>query len=473
MRRLRALAVASLAIATTLTGSTQVTADTRDKITINVWLNDYPIPGYLAARVKAAEDFNRLYPRYHVNVVPYDYTKLPADLSKAAKEGKHPTIANYYSNAVQVALDTVDRRGKPLFKSVEKAIGKRDHVLGQQNVLPDLVPAYRSYYTRRGDLTSMPTTAMTSLLFANTTVLAAAGITEVPRTWAALEAACDAIAKLPDGPPHCATWANHNWFPQQAVLQQDAPLANHGNGRFGRATRVDLDSAALRSYVSWLDGLHDKGHFLYTTNADQTWEGVFQAFGSQQVAFALSSANTAGLFASMGQQGGFQTAAGRMPYNDAVPLSGNLVTGDSLWLADGLDKATEDGALAFMLFLNNPDNAVAWHKSNHYLPMTRTAVRRLEAEGWFTANPADRIAIDQVNANTGTPAALGPVLGDFHGVQTALTSAVHDVLVGGADPATRLRQADHEAQRHLSTYNAWCASGGQRHANCFRIYPLG
>ena len=67
----------------------------------------------------------------------------------------------------------------------------------------------------------------------------------------------------------------------------------------------------------------------------------------------------------------------------------------------------------------------------------------------------------------------GAVLGDFHGIQDALTAAMHDVLTAGADPAARFAVADAEADRLLAVYNAACSGVDKSAEQCLRVGPWG
>lgn len=472
MRTFRALIASSLSAAVALslvpTSGSAAEAAHRGKIVIDVWLSDYPFPGYLDQRKRLAEDFNQVYPRYHVNVEAHDYTALPGDVDRAVREGNPPEIANYYYNASQIARDMKDRDGRPLFTSVERAIGGRSQILGQRVVLRDLHPQVRRYHTYQGDLMSFPVTSMTSLLYANTTVLAKAGVARMPQTWAEVEAACAKIAKLPEAPPKCVTWPNHNWFFQQAIAQQDGLLVNRDNGRSGRATKVNLDSRQMMNYVTWWQRMHQAGHYLYTGTTED-WGGNFESFVSQQVAFVFDAANQGDTFAQFGAEAGFGVAAAPLPRPGRGPGVGNVNSGDALWLRAGLDRETRDGALAFMQFLNSPRNSAEWHQSTSYLPMTNQSVRLLEQEGWFREHPAAKVALDRIRTAKGTPAGLGAVVGAFDGIQNELVLAMDDVLLRNADPVARFRLADARAQQLLDTYNAQCVGAGPRSPDCYQV----
>ncbi|MCW2877885.1 MAG: ugpB [Sphaerisporangium sp.] len=449
-----------------------------DTVVIDVWLNDYPVvPLFLRETKELAGRFSRAHPRYQVNVEGRDHLILPREVALAAQRGEAPAIVQSFYTSTQLARDMLAKDGTPLFTSIEKAIGGREEILGEPVLLDDIVQAARDYYTIDGEFTAMPPLTSTTLLYANTTLLDAAGVTEIPRTWDEIESACKAVARLKDGPSHGITWPNHGWIFQQSVAQQGGLLADHDNGRSGRAVAIDLASGPMTGFVQWWHRLHQDGHYLYTgvrSAGDETyaaWEANYRAFAEQRVAFVLSTSVEAERMVQAGHDGGFAVQVSTMPRNGEVPYAGNLIGGDSLWLAGGLDETTRDGALAFLQFMINPSNAAERHKTSGFIPITGAAIALLESEGWFEDNPHHRVAVDQLALGDGSPAARGALLGDFVGIQDVMTQAMHDVLVSGADPAARLVQATAEAQELLDDYNAHCLGKGPgpRGPNRFRV----
>ncbi|GIH66861.1 extracellular solute-binding protein [Microbispora siamensis] len=432
-----------------------------DTIVIDAWFSHYPFPAFLETVRKRAEEFERAHPEYRIDITTCWWQKLPEEVAEAAAQGRPPTIASYYTGATQHARDTRARDGRPLYTSVEKAIGGRTEILGEPVVLDDLVDAVRGYYTLEGDLSSMPLTLSTMLLYTNMTVLRAAGIAEPPRTWDEVDAACQAIAKLDGGPSHGMAWVIDGKFVQHALAQQGAIFAGHRNGRSGRATTVDLATPEMLAYVDWWNRLYQRGHFLYT-GAMQDWEGTFKAFTDQRIAFRLSSSFDAKYMVEGARREGFDIAVSPVPHNGRVPYAGNWIGGDSLWLADGLDEAVRDGALAFMLYLNNPRNAAEWHKVYGSAPVTKPALALLDEEGWFADQPYFRVASEQLEMMDGEPTQA--VIGGYAHIQRLVMRAVEDVLVRGADPEARLKEATADAQALLDGYHAHCREGGPRGA---------
>ena len=442
-------------------------------VVVDVWVADLTFPGYMDRLHRLGAEFERAHPGYRIEIQGNDFRKLPMRLAEAAAAGRVPAIAEYYFYQTPVALDSRAPGGGPRYTSVQQAIGGRTEILGEPVVVDDILPVVRDYYTIDGDLVAMPTVVTTMLLYANADLLDAAGVTTLPATWGQVEAACRAVAALPQPPPAAITWANHGLFFQQAMAVQGGLLADNDNGRAGPAGTVRLASPEMLAWVRWWRQLHRDGHYLDTGKVPD-WEGTFKAFATGEVALRLTSSNDLDYMTHAAQQGGFRLAVGRFPARDGVPYGGNMIAGTALWLADGLDERTRDGALAFMQFLNNPSNAADRHRVNSFVPLTRSAFELLERDGWFAEHPHHRVASDQLStypagAGAGYPPLRGALYGDFAGAQDVMTRAMGDVLRTDVDPGDRFAAAEAEAGALLAAYRADCADAGPTRPESLRV----
>ncbi|MEZ0075080.1 extracellular solute-binding protein [Planotetraspora sp. GP83] len=445
----------------------------KSKIPIEVWVPDLTFPGWMDRWYKQGAEFEEAHPEFQINVRGKDFWRFPRQVAEAAAEGLTPAISEYYFYMTQVARDSLAQDGSPLFTSVEKAIGGRTEILGEPVVIDDIIPPLRDYYTYDGDLTSMPTVGTTSLLYANKGLLRRAGVSELPQTWEDVEAVCQAVAQLGDGPSHAITWSNHGTFIQQALASQGGLIVDNHNGRTGRATAVNLASKEMLTWAEWWRKLHKDGHYLYTGKIPD-WAGTLKAFADQDVAIRISSSNDVNYMWRAAEDNEFDIEVGIFPYNHRVPYVGNAVAGTSLWLANGLDEATQEGALAFLQYLHNPENAAERHRANSFLPLTYASYALLEEEGWFVRYPHHRLAYDHVMKFPAgvvrerpelagqVPVSEGALFGDFAGNQDVMTRAMGDVLAHGVDPLERFTEATAEAQQLLDTYNAYALSSGFR-----------
>ena len=140
-------------------------------------------------------------------------------------------------------------------------------------------------------------------------------------------------------------------------------------------------------------------------------------------------------------------------YNQDVEYAGNLIGGATLWLTNGLPETEQDGALAFMNFFSNPENAAAWHQVTGYIPITNAAVSLLDSEGWYEESPNLAVASEQLDAAADTPAATGALVGNFVAIRDVVTLAIEDILVNDVDVAERMASAQEDAQQLLDDYN--------------------
>jgi sn-glycerol 3-phosphate transport system substrate-binding protein len=432
---------------------------------VDLWLPRQPgVPRYLSGIRKVAASFHDLHPEYVINVRETGSRTLPEDVHAASRRGRPPALVQFSHTTTQLARDMLSGDGAPLFASVHDAVAGRREILGHPVVTDDIMATARACYSYDGSLMAVPPLISTTLLYANTDLLAAAGVSRLPQTWNEVEGACEAVRGLP-GVSHGITWPNHGWIFQQAVAQSGGLLADHGNGRRGRAEKMLLDSPEMLAFVGWWRRMHRQGRYLYTgqradgETARQAWEDTFSAFAEQKVAFILGSSAEADRLSRAGRERGFRVAAGRTPYSGRFPFAGTVIGGDAIWLVDGLEPVVRDGALAFLQYLMTPEYVAERHRDTWFVPATGAAVKLLTAQGWFEEQPHPAVALGQLAASDRSPAALGALVGDLARIRGVMTHAMHDVLLGEDDPAWRFASANGEAQRLLDEYNArWVGS---------------
>jgi sn-glycerol 3-phosphate transport system substrate-binding protein len=420
----------------------------QDAVEVPVWIafTDEARLGW--AQEKAAE-FNAAFPQYNVTVQGYaNYEELFAATALASEQGSLPAVVQYFEVATQ------DARDSGYFKSIAEALGDRTEVNGIPVNLDDFVAPVSAYYTLDGQFTSMPWNTSSAIMFSNMNILNAAGVDTPPATWSEVEAACEAIMALEDAPEYCFTFPNHGWFFEQWLAQQNAEFANNGNGREARATEVTFNNEAGVAILTWLDEMAEAGYLYYSgAQGGASWATVDQAFQSQQVAMAAYSSSDTALYTQTGADNGYEVAASFLPYNDEVGYTGNLIGGASLWLVNGLAPEVEEGALTFLLWFTNTENAADWHQVTGYIPVRESSAALLTEQGWFDENPNFRIAGDQLSQSEVTPATAGALVGSFPAIRNVVTQAVDTVLLTDEAPADVLNAAVEEANTILEEYN--------------------
>ncbi len=440
---------------------------------VKVWVafTDYRLDW---AQQKAAI-FNEMFPQYNVTVDGYaNYEELFSATALAAEQNALPAVVQYFEVATQ------DARDSGYFKSIASALGGRTEVNGVPVDLEDFIGPVSAYYTLDGEFTSMPWNTSSAIMFSNMNILNAAGVDTPPATWADVDAACEAVMALDNAPEFCFTWPNHGWFFEQWVAQQNAPLANNDNGRSDRATEVMLDSDASIAVAAWLKDMMDKGYLYYSgAQGGDSWATVDQAFQTQQVAMAAYRSSDTAVYTQTGVDNGFDVVASFLPYNQETGWTGNLIGGASLWLVDGLPTEVEDGALTFLLWFSNTNNAAEWHQVTGYIAIRQSSndmlstadwyatmeptasqvwkdnalVQATQGTPWFDANPNFIVAANQLAESQITVATSGALLGAFPSIRNVITQALDTVLLADADPVETMAAASTEANQILEEYN--------------------
>jgi sn-glycerol 3-phosphate transport system substrate-binding protein len=400
-----------------------------------------------------ATAFNETQDDFEITVQGYDnYEALFDSTLLAVDQGEQPAVVQYFEAATTDARDAVSAAGDPLFASVEAAIDGRDEILGVPVVLDDIVESVQNYYTIDGEFSSMPWNTSSAIMFTNRDLMEASGVEQIPSTWQELEAACETVVGSGEA-EDCVTWPNHGWFTEQAVALQGGLLVNNDNGRSGRADEVMLDSEEMLDWVEYWKSMEDDGYYTYS-GTQRDWDGAYNAFASQSLPFLLYSSSDTTLLTDEGESGGFEVEASFFPTNEDRPGGGALIGGATLWLTEGLDDDVQDVGLAFMNFLNNPENAADWHRVTGYIPVTNESVALLEDEGWFEENPNSAVANAQLDAAPESPATAGALMGNFSQIRDVYTDAIEDILVNDVDVAERMAEADTSAQQLLEEYNS-------------------
>jgi sn-glycerol 3-phosphate transport system substrate-binding protein len=420
----------------------------QDAVNVPVWIA-FTDEARLGWTQEKAAEFNELFPQYNVTVQGYaNYEELFAATALASEQGSLPAIVQYFEVATQ------DARDSGYFKSIAEALGDRTEVNGVPVNLDDFVAPVSAYYTLDDQFTSMPWNTSSAIMFSNMNILNAAGIDTPPATWSEVEAACEAIMALEDAPEYCFTFPNHGWFFEQWLAQQNAEFANNGNGRDARATEVTFNNEAGVAILEWLDEMAEAGYLYYSgAQGGASWATVDQAFQSQQVAMAAYSSSDTALYTQTGEENGYEVVASFLPYNDEVGYTGNLIGGASLWLVDGLAPEVEEGALTFLLWFTNTENAAEWHQVTGYIPIRESSAALLTEQGWFDENPNFRVAGDQLSQSEVTPATAGALVGNFPAIRNVVTQAIDTVLLTDQSPADVLNEAAAEANILLEEYN--------------------
>ena len=354
----------------------------------------------------------------------------------ASRQGVAPHLVHVFEVGSQLALDS------GIFEPIGN-VGKFD--------TSDYIQPVLNYYTLDGTVNSIPFNSSSPILYTNRDMMKKAGLNpdNPPQTFEEILAACDKAKAA--GIAEAGLGFNlHGWFYEQWLAEQGAPIVNNGNGRDGRATETNLDSAASRKIFDFVKTLNDKGYYKYTGKAED-WGGSDAIFQEGKVMFHITStADLGNILRAI--DGRFDMGTGMLPMPAGVKRNGVVIGGASVWLTKDHPSGEMEAARDFILFLTNTENMMDWHKMTGYYPVRNSSVTELEKEGWFAEAPTRTIAFTQLLETEANQATAGGVMGTFSDTRTIVEEALQKVI-NGADVTVAMGEAKELADLKLSEYN--------------------
>ncbi len=310
----------------------------------------------------------------------------------------------------------------------------------------DFLSVVKTYYSKGGNLYSMPFNSSTPILYYNKTAFEKAGLNPQvpPKTFEEIEKAARAVvskgaAKI----GFTVSWPSwtlmenmHTW--------NDQPFANNNNGIAAMATELKFNGKLGVEVMEILARWQKEGIFTYSgrlANGDQpTINGVS----------AISLASTA-LVGTMTRTSKFDWGTGNLPKLSGYPQGNSIIGGASLWVMKGHNKEQYKGVAKFFEFLGKPEQQAWWHANTGYFPLTRAAIKALP-EDHFRKNPNLWTAFAQITSGKTTPNSQGIRLGNFVAIRDTIEGEMENIFSGKKTPKQGLDDAVKKGNQILKEF---------------------
>ncbi|THF87001.1 ABC transporter substrate-binding protein [Deinococcus sp. KSM4-11] len=356
----------------------------------------------------------------------------------SARQNTPPALTQIFEGGSQLALDS----------------GVFQPVSGIKNVdFSDYIKPVINFYTIQGKVNSLPFNSSSPVLYYNKTLMKQAGLDpkRPPTTFGGLLADCRKIEAANLG-VKCFGMSLNGWFIENWMAEQGQPFLNNDNGRSGRATATNLDSAAARTIFTFFKTLQDNGYYSYTGKLED-YDGSDAIFNNQKVVYHITSTSKIGNNGDAAKKAGFDLGVGVLPIPTGSKRNGVVLGGASLWIAKNISKEKAEAALDFALFMTNTKNMAEWHKLTGYYPVRQSSIAQLRAEGWLAKAPLQLVAFNQQTNTIPSPATAGALNGAGPATRKIVEEAIQRVLSGtSVDEA--LKEAKTRADAALAEYNA-------------------
>ncbi len=239
----------------------------------------------------------------------------------------------------------------------------------------------------RRPLVGVPFNRSTPIAFANARVLDEARVAP-PATWDELVTAARRLTRTGGAGERWGFEVPISWWYWVAMVGQ-------AGGRLADdAGRLTLGGAAGEEAIRfWQRLVHEERVMRPPPGRDyQAWQSTNESFLRGRVAMMWSSTAYVRYLEDNAQ---FPVVAAPLPRHRraSVPTGGTLFV--LLRAAPDEEKAA---AWDFVRWMCADEQAIAWSTGTGYMPITRSAVARLEESGWYARHPNDRVAYEQLAA---------------------------------------------------------------------------
>ena len=313
----------------------------------------------------------------------------------------------------------------------------------------DFIAPVKSYYSKDGQLYSMPFASSTAIFYYNKDAFKKAGLdpAKAPATFDEIEAAAKKI--IASGAAKCAF--SHAW-PSWTMVEQmhawhDQPFADQDNGFKGFATQLRVNGEFGVKVWDMLARWQKAGLYTYGGRTNKA-EPMFT--GGQCAMHVTSSA----FMGAVMRDAKFEWGTGRLPRMAGYGQGNSIIGGTTIWVMKGHKPAEYKGMAQFLKFLGDDDQQAWWHQVTGYLPVSQSALRKLQADGWFQKHPNHFTAFDQISSGKTTAQSQGIRIGNYQAVRDALEAELESVIAGNKTAKQGLDDAVKKGNELLKEFAA-------------------
>jgi sn-glycerol 3-phosphate transport system substrate-binding protein len=317
----------------------------------------------------------------------------------------------------------------------------------------DLQPNITGYYSIGGKLSSMPFNTSMPLLYINKSLFKKAGLDpeKPPTNLAEVRAAAEKLSKKNGGPADYGFGAAiYGWLLEQFMATSGAEYCDQGNGRDGKATKVNFSESTNLEVISWWQKMVKDG---LAANTGRDTKAAQAAFKSGQLAMNLESTGQLGGYSEAATQGGWELGAANYPHVQAGQTGGPIIGGASLWINGvGHEDANKEAAWQFVKYLVEPKTQATWHIGTGYFPNSKGALNEPVDVEYRKKNPLFDVAVKQLEGTELTKATQGCLLGVMPQARKASEDGLEAAL-NGTDPKEAMTKAAQGVEAQIKSYN--------------------
>jgi sn-glycerol 3-phosphate transport system substrate-binding protein len=314
--------------------------------------------------------------------------------------------------------------------------------------ISDYEPNILAYYALNGILYSMPFNCSTPVVFYNREALTKAGL-DPAKAFETLDSALETARALQaSGMAVGGSFLNDSWLFEQFMSIQNKFILDNGNGRRGRATKIDNTDALLATFAKFRAFVQDPACKVW----GQGGGDAPNQFTAGNLGFYFGSCGGyVGQNAAVG--GKFSIGFAPLPKVNPGDRGGVSVGGGSLWMIDSGNKERQQGAWEFIKFASSAKQQAQWSMYTGYIPIRKSAQALPEYQDYIrNKNPEIPVAIDALRNST--PQSAGGLTGVYPQIRVIIQNEVERMVNDpSVSPQQVLNQAVQQINSEITMYN--------------------
>jgi sn-glycerol 3-phosphate transport system substrate-binding protein len=290
----------------------------------------------------------------------------------------------------------------------------------------DFIKPVIGYYTKEGNLYSMPFNSSTPIFYYNKEAFQKAGLDAArpPATWHQVEEAGKKL--LASGAAKCGfTVGWPSWtMVENMHAWHDQPFATRQNGFGGLDVQLLINGEFGVKHIGQLAAWQKDKVFDY---GGRRGDAGPKFINGDCAMFIQSSA----LIGSFVKQLKFQWGTAELPHWGApYRKASSIIGGATVWVMKGQKAAEYKGVAQFLKFIASTEQQAWWHASTGYLAISNSALQSLEKADHFKKQPFQWTAFAQLTKGTATANSQGLRLGNFVQIRDVIETELENIFAG-------------------------------------------
>jgi len=289
----------------------------------------------------------------------------------------------------------------------------------------DFISVVKSYYSKDGNLYSMPFNSSTAILYYNKSIFQKAGLdpNKAPTTFDEIEKM--AKAAVSSGATKIGfTTAWPSWtLVENMHAWHDQPFADQENGFAGLATQLKINGPFGVKLWELLARWQKEGIYTYSGRGSKGDQPIING----EAAIGLASTALVGTLTKTAK---FEWGTGFLPRLAGFPQGNSIIGGATLWVMKGHKPEEYKAVAKFLEFLGKTEQQAWWHSITGYLPISHSALKALQATDHFKKNPHLWTAFAQITSGKTTAHSQGIRLGNLVAIRDAIEEELENVVSG-------------------------------------------